>query len=138
MADGYKGPHILPPTSHFVTEVVPPPPPPSDLSAPPPPPESFEPPPPPDTIAPPPPPPETDERVLGTRVPSPKLAVTRKIGWGAKPKAEPLSVEELLRKKREAEEAASKVRMSNSICRFLLHNVYIRSCTVPPSNSTDY
>lgn len=136
MANEYKGPHVHRHISHSMTETVPPPPPPSDLYAPPPPPESFEPPPPPDTIAPPPPPPETDEKGLA-RDPSPKVAVAKKSGWGTKPKVAPLSVEELLRKKREAEEAAAKVRMSNYTCHILLHNVYIRSCRVPSSSSTD-
>jgi len=130
MANVYKGPHALPLTSHSMTEAIPPPPPPSDLFAPPPPPESFEPPPPPDTLAPPPPPPETDEKGQKPQVSSPKLAVAKKSGWGTKPKVAPVSVEDLLRKKREAEEAASKVRMSNYTCHLLLHNVYIRSCRV--------
>jgi ATP-dependent RNA helicase DDX23/PRP28 len=35
----------------------------------------------------------------------------KKTGWGSTPKAAPVSMEELLRKKREAEEAASKVHL---------------------------
>jgi hypothetical protein len=138
MANEYKGPHVLPHISYSMTEVIPPPPPPpSDLFAPPPPPESFEPPPPPDAVAPPPPPPESYEKGLGTKVPSPKPAVVKKSGWGAKPKIAPVSVEELLRKKREADEAASKVSTSNYTSHLLLHNVYIKSCRAPPSSSTD-
>ncbi|KAI9724557.1 MAG: mRNA splicing protein prp28 [Candelaria pacifica] len=70
------------------------PPPPPDVSAPPPPPEEILPPPPPSTEQPPPPPaPDT---------------VKKKAGWGAPAKPGPLSIEEILRKKREADEAASK------------------------------
>ncbi|KIW17567.1 pre-mRNA-splicing ATP-dependent RNA helicase prp28 [Exophiala spinifera] len=66
-----------------------PPPPPSTLAPPPPPPSD---------LAPPPPPPATNG------------AVVKKKGWGAstKPKSQPLSVEDLLKKKREADLAASK------------------------------
>lgn len=139
MVNGNQTPHTPAPPPDSLTEVVPPPPPPSDLSAPPPPPESFEPPPPPDTIAPPPPPPpEIDEKVSETRAQSPTLVVKKRTGWGTKPKVAPLSVEELLRTKREAEEAASKVCMSNSICRCLLQNVYARPCRVPTSSPTDH
>ncbi|KAL3473543.1 hypothetical protein BJX99DRAFT_248851 [Aspergillus californicus] len=81
--------HIPPPqTSH-----EPPPPPPEESGAPPPPPEISAPPPPPDDL-PPPPPLETKKK---------------KIGWGAKrPASAPLSVEELVRKKREADAAAAQ------------------------------
>ncbi|KAF9883396.1 mRNA splicing protein prp28 [Aspergillus nanangensis] len=73
---------------------APPPPPPEDAVAPPPPPETSAPPPPPED-APPPPPPESTQK--------------KKLGWGAKRQAAtPLSVEELVRKKREADAAASK------------------------------
>ncbi|BDD64033.1 mRNA splicing protein prp28 [Monascus purpureus] len=72
----------------------PPPPPPEDSAAPPPPPDTIAPPPPPEDVPPPPPPPETKKK---------------KVGWGAKrPSAAPLSVEELLRKKKEADAAAAK------------------------------
>ncbi|KAL8709086.1 MAG: hypothetical protein Q9220_006107 [cf. Caloplaca sp. 1 TL-2023] len=63
----------------------PPPPPPPELQAPPPPPEDFIPPPP--------------EEVQKKKI---------KQGWGSSNYKQPLSVEELLRKKREADEAASK------------------------------
>ncbi|KAK9854539.1 Helicase [Penicillium brevicompactum] len=71
----------------------PPPPPPEDSAAPPPPPDNIAPPPPPEDV-PPPPPVETKPK---------------KQGWGAKkPAAKPLSVEELIRKKKAADAAASK------------------------------
>ena len=86
------------------------PPPPPDAEAPPPPPDSYIPPPPTSDV---PPPPKsilvdypTEESDLGpVSLPNKK----KKMGWGAQPKTAPLSVEELLRKKREADEAASKV-----------------------------
>ncbi|PYH40504.1 mRNA splicing protein PRP28 [Aspergillus saccharolyticus JOP 1030-1] len=73
-----------------------PPPPPEDSSAPPPPPDTSAPPPPPEDLPPAPP-------------PEPELK-KKKVGWGApkKPAATPLSVEELVRKKREADAAAAK------------------------------
>ncbi|TKA65406.1 Pre-mRNA-splicing ATP-dependent RNA helicase prp28 [Cryomyces minteri] len=90
------------------TDLVPPPPPSDDL--PPPPPEAPAPPPPedlpppPDEL-PPPPPPKPDSPVT----------LKRKQGWGATPSArsagrgkDPLSVEELLAKKKKADEAAAK------------------------------
>ncbi|KAL3466098.1 hypothetical protein BJX64DRAFT_274857 [Aspergillus heterothallicus] len=81
---------------------LPPPPPPED-GAPPPPPETSAPPPPPDVSAPPPPPED-----LPPPPPMPELK-KKKVGWGAKkPAATPLSVEELVRKKREADAAAAK------------------------------
>ncbi|KAL6250318.1 mRNA splicing protein prp28 [Rhinocladiella similis] len=66
------------------------------------------PPPPPSTIAPPPPPPSDVARPPPP--PTANGAAVKKKGWGAptKPKSEPLSVEDLLRKKREADLAASK------------------------------
>ncbi|KAI9780014.1 MAG: mRNA splicing protein prp28 [Candelina submexicana] len=71
-----------------------PPPPPPEASAPPPPPEDSLPPPPPSVEQPPPP-------------PTPGV-VKKKAGWGATAKPGPLSIEEILKKKREADEAASK------------------------------
>ncbi|EGE01563.1 pre-mRNA-splicing ATP-dependent RNA helicase PRP28 [Trichophyton equinum CBS 127.97] len=82
-----------PPPEPIERPPTPPPPPPADHSLPPPPPPDIPaPPPPPDSLVPPPPPSE------------PK----KKKGWGATKAATPLSVEELLRKKKEADEAASK------------------------------
>ncbi|KAL2859844.1 mRNA splicing protein PRP28 [Aspergillus lucknowensis] len=80
----------------------PPPPPPED-GAPPPPPETSAPPPPPDVSAPPPPPEDHPP-------PPPASEVKKKkLGWGSKrPTTTPLSVEELVRKKREADAAAAK------------------------------
>ncbi|KAJ5583030.1 hypothetical protein N7535_001650 [Penicillium sp. DV-2018c] len=73
---------------------TPPPPPPEDFAAPPPPPDSSVPPPPPNDV-PPPPPVEAGKK--------------QKKGWGAKrPTATPLSVEELIRKKKEADAAMAK------------------------------
>ncbi|MCJ1319203.1 mRNA splicing protein prp28 [Xylographa vitiligo] len=73
--------------------VDPAPPPPPEYTAPPPPPEDFPPPPPPGSEAPPPPPPGEVKK--------------KKSGWAANAR-QPLSVEEILRKKREADEAAAK------------------------------
>ncbi|KAJ9300544.1 hypothetical protein DTO271G3_1708 [Paecilomyces variotii] len=70
------------------------PPPPSDASAPPPPPEATAPPPPPEDAPPPPPAPVVEKK--------------KKAGWGSQKSTTPLSVEELLRKKREADAAAAK------------------------------
>ncbi|KAL9026945.1 MAG: hypothetical protein Q9196_004463 [Gyalolechia fulgens] len=79
---------------HTVDTVPPPPPP--EQQAPPPPPEEFPPPPPPtvETEQPPPPPSQAKNK--------------SKPGWGIASYKQPLSVEEILRKKRETDEAASK------------------------------
>lgn len=91
-----------------------PPPPPSEDSIPPPPPADIAPPPPPavpppDDVPPPPPPPaEPLEPELAPTLP-------KKKGWGApKPKKDPLSIEEILKKKREADAAAAKVSATRS------------------------
>ncbi|KAH8700261.1 putative DEAD/DEAH box helicase [Talaromyces proteolyticus] len=74
----------------------PPPPPPMEVDgAAPPPPTDIEPPPPPEEFFPPPPPPAAT------------VVKKKKSGWSSS-KAQPLSVEELVRKKREADAAASK------------------------------
>lgn len=100
----------LPPPPPPPSEGWPPPPPPSDNAPPPPPPSDSIPPPPPSSDLPPPPPPpkavandvaETEEEL------QPNLR-KRKLGWGAKPKTQPLSIEELLAKKKAADEAAAK------------------------------
>ncbi|OJJ44519.1 hypothetical protein ASPZODRAFT_153456 [Penicilliopsis zonata CBS 506.65] len=88
-----------------IGEIAPPGPPPDPIerppTPPPPPEESVAPPPPPEVSAPPPPP----EDLL----PPPPPEKKTKKGWGAqRPAATPLSVEELLRKKREADAAAAK------------------------------
>ncbi|KAJ6081578.1 hypothetical protein N7499_006452 [Penicillium canescens] len=78
-------------------EVSPPHPPPEPIQRPP----SPPPPPPEDSAAPPPPPEDIP--------PPPPVETKKKQGWGAKrPVATPLSVEELIRKKKEAEAATAK------------------------------
>ncbi|KAI9879801.1 MAG: mRNA splicing protein prp28 [Pleopsidium flavum] len=88
--------------------VGPPPPPPEPferlLAPPPPPPESSAPPPPPEDLPPPPPPSTINE----APPPPPLEAKKKKAGWGGHRDRAPLSVEEVLRKKREADEAAAK------------------------------
>ncbi|KAJ5544298.1 Helicase C-terminal [Penicillium frequentans] len=82
-----------PPPDTIERPPSPPPPPPEDSGAPPPPPDVAAPPPPPDD-----------------RPPAPPIETTKKKqGWGSKrPAAAPLSVEDLIRKKKEAEAAAAK------------------------------
>ena len=76
----------------------PPPPPPPSSDLPPPPPSS-------DDVPPPPPPPSSD---LPNGPPEPSVK-KRKLGWGnGAAKTQPLSIEELLAKKRAADEAAAK------------------------------
>ena len=76
----------------------PPPPPPTSSDLPPPPPPS-------DDVPPPPPPPSSD---LANRSTEPSVK-KRKLGWGSgASKTQPLSIEELLAKKRAADEAAAK------------------------------
>lgn len=85
-----------PPPEPFDRPSTPPPPPP-ELQAPPSPPEDFPPPPPPAAVNEQPPPPPTE------------VKKKTKQGWGPSSYKQPLSVEEILRKKKEADEAASKV-----------------------------
>lgn len=73
---------------------IPPPPPPSDHIPPPPPPSSD--------IVPPPPPSDP------VPVEEPTVLKKRKLGWGAAPKVQPLSIEELLAKKKAQDEATAK------------------------------
>ena len=76
----------------------PPPPPPTSSDLPPPPPPS-------DDVPPPPPPPSSDLANGSTE----QSAKKRKLGWGSgASKTQPLSIEELLAKKRAADEAAAK------------------------------
>ncbi|KAL4893851.1 dead box ATP-dependent rna helicase [Aspergillus ambiguus] len=91
--DAMPGPPVtVPPPEPVERPPTPPPPPPEDSAAPPPPPDTSAPPPPPEDDQPP--------------APEPKK---KKAGWGSKrPAATPLSVEELVRKKREADAAAAK------------------------------
>jgi len=98
-----------------------PPPPPPDMSAPPPPPDTAAPPPPPDEVPPPPPEPEEEPKKK------------QKKGWGGtqRPTTTPLSIEELLRKKREADAAAAKVRLSCFSLVFVRWNVTDLSLVQP-------
>ena len=102
--------------SHGADEAPPPPPPESGVP-PPPPADNVAPPPPPDDVPAPPPPP-ADEELQPAPPPEsePKNKKKKKQGWGSgsgsgtkKPASTPLSVEELVRKKREADAAAAKV-----------------------------
>lgn len=100
----FSSTHYFNMNSHLTNGDVLPPPPPDDL-APPPPPEDL-PPPPPSNDDPPPPPPNNEAP------PPPPPAETKKkkkSGWGTPATHQPLSVEELLKKKKEADEAAAKV-----------------------------
>ncbi|KAK5076844.1 mRNA splicing protein prp28 [Lithohypha guttulata] len=94
--------HVAIPGPPVDTDLSPPPPP-SDLAPPPPPTEDVAPPPPSDL--PPPPPVETTEEDTSLNLGPPKKV---KKGWGSKPKSQPLSVEELVKAKREADAAAAK------------------------------
>ncbi|KAI2883387.1 hypothetical protein CBS11852_9192 [Aspergillus niger] len=96
MTNGSSEAHpSMPPPEPIERPPTPPPPPPEDSALPPPPPDTSAPPPPPEDL-PPAPPPETEPK-------------KKKVGWGTKrPAPTPLSVEELVRKKREADAAAAK------------------------------
>ena len=90
-------------------DIPPPPPPPSDAIPPPPPPSyDIPPPPPPSSDLPPPPPPPPTNGQLDTEEDLQPNLRKRKLGWSAKPKTQPLSIEELLAKKKAADEAAAK------------------------------
>ncbi|OXV11361.1 hypothetical protein Egran_00878 [Elaphomyces granulatus] len=91
---------LLTPPPPPPTESVPPPPP--DLAAPPPPPEISAPPPPPDEV--PPPPPAREKK-------------KKRVGWDLQRSTTPLSVEDLLRKKREADAAAAKPKFLSKVDR---------------------
>lgn len=94
MSNGSNGAPPGPPPEPIERPPTPPPPPPEDSAAPPPPPDAAVPPPPPDDLPPAPPPQEKK----------------KKLGWGTKrPAATPLSVEDLIKKKKEADAAAAKV-----------------------------
>lgn len=76
-------------------------------SPPPPPPEFFAPPPPPEDLPPPPPPSTTNSQ---QPPPPPPAEIRKKRSSGSSLRdRQPLSVEEILRKKKEADEAAAKV-----------------------------
>ncbi|CAG8976597.1 hypothetical protein HYALB_00002110 [Hymenoscyphus albidus] len=99
------------------------PPPPLDIdgrlpSPPPPPPDSFAPPPPPSTSAPPPPsdlppPPPTESLPPPPEEPIKK----KKAGWGAPRDRGPLSIEDILKKKKEADDAAAKPKFLSKAAR---------------------
>lgn len=94
VTNGSHGAPPGPPPEPVERPPTPPPPPTEDSTAPPPPPDAGIPPPPPDDVPPAP----------------PVEAKKNKVGWGAKrPAATPLSVEDLIRKKKEADAAAAKV-----------------------------
>ena len=100
---------------HVSNSSVVPPPPPVTL-APPPPPEDL-PPPPPSADVPPPPP--------GSDLPPPPPLLElkkKKAGWNLSLARQPLSVEEILRKKKEAEDAAAKVRTHPDV-RCMVENI---------------
>lgn len=94
MSNGSNGAPPGPPPEPIERPPTPPPPPPEDSAPPPPPPDAAVPPPPPADLPPAPPPQEKK----------------KKLGWGTKrPAATPLSVEDLIKKKKEADAAAAKV-----------------------------
>ncbi|KAL3423749.1 pre-mRNA-splicing ATP-dependent RNA helicase PRP28 [Phlyctema vagabunda] len=101
-----NGDSIPPPPTDMNGDSSLPPPPPPDSFAPPPPPESSVPPPPPDTFAPPPPrdipPPPPTERI-------PRAPATQSRG--------PLGIEEILKKKKEADEAKAKPKFLSKAAR---------------------
>jgi ATP-dependent RNA helicase DDX23/PRP28 len=133
-----------PPADPLDRPSTPPPPPPLDPIPPPPPTDITVPPPPSDGSFPPPPPPD-HEAIASTdgRTDAPPPVKKKKTGWGSQPKATPLSVEELLRKKREADQAASKVcptlHSHNMRCKLFTrdstdasHRMLLTSCTIQP------
>ncbi|KAH7417312.1 pre-mRNA-splicing ATP-dependent RNA helicase-like protein prp28 [Cadophora sp. MPI-SDFR-AT-0126] len=87
-------------------------------SPPPPPPESMAPPPPPSSSAPPPPsdlpPPPPSESLPPPPEEPPKK---KKAGWGAARDRGPLSIEDILKKKKEADEAAAKPKFLSKAAR---------------------
>ncbi|EAS29589.2 pre-mRNA-splicing ATP-dependent RNA helicase PRP28 [Coccidioides immitis RS] len=93
-----------PPLEPIERPPTPPPLPPDESALPPPPTDPAPPPPPPDSLAPPPPP----EDVPRSTYTVPVVVKKKKVGWGSSKSTTPLSVEELLRKKKEADEAASR------------------------------
>ncbi|KAH8676677.1 P-loop containing nucleoside triphosphate hydrolase protein [Tricladium varicosporioides] len=86
-----------------------PPPPPPDAATPPPPPSAFAPPPPEDL-----PPPPPSESLPPPPEEAPKK---KKAGWGAPRDRGPLSIEDILRKKKEADEAAAKPKFLSKAAR---------------------
>ncbi|KAJ9271258.1 hypothetical protein DTO212C5_2608 [Paecilomyces variotii] len=104
VASGPAGaPPPAPPEDPIERPPTPPPPPPPEHSLPPPPSDASAPPPPPEATAPPPPPEDAPPPP-----PAPVVEKKKRAGWGSQKSTTPLSVEELLRKKREADAAAAK------------------------------
>ncbi len=95
-------------TSNGINGTIPPPPP-APFDAPPSPPKDL-PPPPPEEFLPPPP----DEPVK-----------KKKAGWGMPRDRGPLSIEDILKKKKEADEAAAKVLSSHSLSSRYVHNWHL-------------
>lgn len=108
-----------PPPASFNGRLSSPPPPPPDSLVPPPPPTEFAPPPPEDL---PPPPPSSSEQPQ-----------KKKLGWGAAKSRGPLSIEEILQKKKEADEAAAKVCLDAGV----LEPFFMQSCLVHLNIPTD-
>ncbi|KAH6709238.1 pre-mRNA-splicing ATP-dependent RNA helicase-like protein prp28 [Leptodontidium sp. MPI-SDFR-AT-0119] len=110
MSDYSNGDSAIPPPPINMNGRLPsPPPPPPDSMAPPPPPSSSAPPPPIDLPPPPPsyslpPPPEEPPK-------------KKKAGWGAARDRGPLSIEDILKKKKEADEAAAKPKFLSKAAR---------------------
>ncbi|KAF8866415.1 pre-mRNA-splicing ATP-dependent RNA helicase PRP28 [Acephala macrosclerotiorum] len=92
-----------------------PPPPPPDAMAPPPPPDSAAPPPPPSSDLPPPPP--VDSLPPPPEEPANGLVKKKKAGWGAPRDRGPLSIEDILKKKKEADDAAAKPKFLSKAAR---------------------
>ncbi|KAG4413671.1 mRNA splicing protein prp28 [Cadophora malorum] len=100
---------IPPPPVNMNGRLPSPPPPPPDSMAPPPPPSSSAPPPPSDL-----PPPPPSEALPPPPEEPPKK---KKAGWGAARDRGPLSIEDILRKKKEADEAAAKPKFLSKAAR---------------------
>ncbi|KAG9236471.1 Pre-mRNA-splicing ATP-dependent RNA helicase prp28 [Amylocarpus encephaloides] len=116
MSDANGDSTIPPPPVEMNGRLPSPPPPPPDASAPPPPPTSSA--PPPTSFAPPPPsdlpPPPPSESLP----PPPEEPIKKKkSGWGAPRDRGPLSIEDILKKKKEADEAAAKPKFLSKAAR---------------------
>ncbi|KAH6675653.1 Pre-mRNA-splicing ATP-dependent RNA helicase prp28 [Halenospora varia] len=110
IANGSNGDSAVPPPPLEMNGRLPsPPPPPPDAAAPPPPPSAFAPPPPEDL-----PPPPPSESLPPPPEEAPKK---KKAGWGAPRDRGPLSIEDILKKKKEADEAAAKPKFLSKAAR---------------------
>lgn len=111
-----------------------PPPPPPEFLAPPPPPDFLAPPPPPEEFPPPPPPSVTADQPP----PPPTKTKRKKDGLGGSRDRQPLSVEEILRKKKEADEVASKVGYQPHCAKYSdIHLVHYYSPNVVLTNDVN-